>query len=115
MSLLKIIKECNQENIEIFHSLTSSGVSLPIGHNLIVFGVGIDQSYEEQVKALLHEIVHYFPDYHGKSTGEKRDEKIEAEIESLAKKIYEERPIIKRYIEKQLEAAKRRQGYLLLK
>ncbi|MGD9275560.1 MAG: hypothetical protein PVJ67_00125 [Candidatus Pacearchaeota archaeon] len=61
---------------------------------------------ETQCLALLHELVHDFPEFRGKSLGHNSEEKIEEGIEKTAKDIFNNRPLIRKYVNKQLELAR---------
>lgn len=65
-------------------------------------------SEKEQAITILHECLHGTPEFEGKSTTAKRDETIEALIESAAQNIYQNRPAIRDYVLKQLNKAKGR-------
>jgi hypothetical protein len=62
-------------------------------------------SQEEQVISIIHEIVHGYPKYKGKSTITNPDFNIEDEIDKEALDIYHNRPVIRRYVLKQLKLA----------
>jgi hypothetical protein len=64
-------------------------------------------SEDEQAISIIHEIVHGYPKYKGKSTIVNPNFKIEDEIDKEALHIYHSRPVIRRYVLKQLRLAQR--------
>jgi len=112
MSLLKSLKECKAENIHLEDDLENSALVLDLGMRGKEYFVEGSQLPEQQSIALLHEIIHDLPKYRGRSTMDNRDESVENEIEILANEIYVNRPVIRRYIERQLAIVRERDGYL---
>ena len=75
-----------------------------LGHE---FFINKNDDFEEQVKAILHELIHYHPVflYYTKGNIKQRDASMESQIEKLAQETYDTRPDIVERIKKILEDA----------
>ncbi len=104
-----MLKYTLAENLDVGDYETPGfGLVMPFG----IFVNGRD-SKEEQVKSVLHEVMHYHPDFMSYTGGLwqnviARDEKIESEIERRALGVYETKKNLALFIEVQLHMSKMR-------
>ncbi len=109
-----MLKYLLADNLDVTNYKTPQlGLVMPFG----IFVNGRDNK-EEQIKTVLHEVMHYHPDFMSYTGGlwqnvVSRDETIESEIERRALILYETRKDLVLFIEVQLHMAKESNRRLL--
>ena len=101
---IEYIKEnCNSEKIILMH-LDGFGHHCPI---LEEEHISINHDEEEQVKTVIHEVLHSHPEFKDKSGGgDKYDEAVENKIENITQLVYNFHFETREFVRKKLRTAK---------